>query len=416
MALQIAEALGEAHENGVVHRDIKPQNVLITKSGDAKVADFGIALDSNMAALTKGQYVLGATKYMSPEQAHGKPATSRSDLYSLGVVLYEMLTGEAPYDADTPLGVAVKHASEPPPIPRETNPDVPEPLSDLTLWLLAKDPENRPESASNFVEALKEARRKLSPVAGAGAAGMAAAGMVPVGSAAAGEIPNGAPDGTSGRRGMGPPPGASDAAAPGAAGGTARNGRKRLLWVALAALLIAALVAVGPLVSDLLPGVANRLEAVVGGGAEPVKVPDVKGLPEDEAGKKLSGAGFGVEKETRESVPENEGKVLDQFVASGGTADEGSKISLVVGGGPPTVEVPDLYYLKFPEAQQKLEDLGLKVGEKKIIHDHQYEYEKYPKEVVLKQTPASGEEAEAGTEIDLQVACNCDAGDHTEEY
>ncbi|MBA3791782.1 MAG: PASTA domain-containing protein [Rubrobacter sp.] len=369
-----------------------------------------------MAALTKGQYVLGATKYMSPEQAHGKPATSRSDLYSLGVVLYEMLTGEAPYDADTPLGVAVKHASEPPPIPRETNPDVPEPLSDLTLWLLAKDPENRPESASNFVEALKEARRKLSPVAGAGAAGMAAAGMVPVGSAAAGEIPNGAPDGTSGRRGMGPPPGASDAAAPGAAGGTARNGRKRLLWVALAALLIAALVAVGPLVSDLLPGVANRLEAVVGGGAEPVKVPDVKGLPEDEAGKKLSGAGFGVEKETRESVPENEGKVLDQSVASGGTADEGSKISLVVGGGPPTVEVPDLYYLKFPEAQQKLEDLGLKVGEKKIIHDHQYEYEKYPKEVVLKQTPASGEEAEAGTEIDLQVACNCDAGDHTEEY
>ncbi len=93
VALQVAEALKEAHENGVVHRDIKPQNVLVTKGGDVKVADFGIALDSNMTALTRGQYVLGTTRYMSPEQAHGEAATPKSDLYSLGVVLYEMLTG-----------------------------------------------------------------------------------------------------------------------------------------------------------------------------------------------------------------------------------------------------------------------------------------------------------------------------------
>jgi serine/threonine protein kinase len=120
VALQIAEALQAAHEQGMIHRDIKPRNILITDSGHVKVADFGIAHAAEASTISDLGDILGSVKYMSPEQAIGEPVGPESDLYSLGVVLYEMLTGRVPFEVATPTDVPVKHAEEPPPIRRRS--------------------------------------------------------------------------------------------------------------------------------------------------------------------------------------------------------------------------------------------------------------------------------------------------------
>ncbi|MDP8951701.1 MAG: protein kinase, partial [Actinomycetota bacterium] len=150
VASQIAEALEVAHGRGVVHRDVKPQNVLLTASGETKVADFGLARVANAATTSRSGLIMGTAGYMSPERAKGEPAGPRSDLYSLGVVLYEMLTGEVPYEDDTPATVAAKHVSEPPRSPREANPEIPGEIDALTLRLLAKDPDDRYGSATEL--------------------------------------------------------------------------------------------------------------------------------------------------------------------------------------------------------------------------------------------------------------------------
>ncbi len=164
LASQVADALSVAHGRGIVHRDIKPQNVLLTTDGDAKVADFGIARAASDAPLSNSSLVLGTAKYMSPEQATGDPVGPGSDLYSLGVVLYEMLTGEVPFEADSSVGVAMKHVMEPPRPPREKNPAVPEALDAVAMKLLQKKPEDRYLGAAELVADLQRVGEGLSPV------------------------------------------------------------------------------------------------------------------------------------------------------------------------------------------------------------------------------------------------------------
>jgi eukaryotic-like serine/threonine-protein kinase len=164
VALQIAQALRVAHERGVIHRDIKPHNILITDSGDVKVTDFGIARAASSSTMTRTGSILGTAHYISPEQAMGEPVGPASDLYSLGVVLYEMLTGRVPFEVDTLAGVPVKHVDEQPRRPREVNPEVPEDMEALTMRLLAKDPDDRPGSAAELVEELTRVRERLLPV------------------------------------------------------------------------------------------------------------------------------------------------------------------------------------------------------------------------------------------------------------
>jgi hypothetical protein len=169
VALQIAGALRAAHKQGIIHRDIKPHNILITDSGDVKVTDFGIARAAEATTISDLGDILGSAKYMSPEQAAGERVGAASDLYSLGVVLYEMLTGKVPFEVEAPAEVSVKHAGGPPPRPRELNPEVPRGMDTLVMRLLATEPAERYGSAEQLTKDLiRRVREGLSPVVSLG--------------------------------------------------------------------------------------------------------------------------------------------------------------------------------------------------------------------------------------------------------
>jgi len=190
IASEVAAALGFAHSQGVVHRDVKPGNVLLSASGQAKVADFGIAraMSSADEELTQTGSGMGTATYFSPEQAQGHAVDPRSDLYSLGCVLYEMLTARTPFSGDSPVAVAYKHVQEQPVPPSRINPNVPPALEAIDLKLLAKDPAQRYPSAEDLRSDL---RRFLEgqPVLAAGlpGAGAAATGVV-IGAGVAGAM------------------------------------------------------------------------------------------------------------------------------------------------------------------------------------------------------------------------------------
>jgi eukaryotic-like serine/threonine-protein kinase len=370
VALQIAKALRAAHERGVIHRDIKPRNILITDSGHVKVADFGIARAAEETTISDIGDILGSAKYMSPEQAAGEQAGPASDLYSLGVVLYEMLTGTVPYAVDTPWDVAVEHSGGPPPRPREINPEVPEALDAITMRLLSTDPEDRHGSAAQLVKELRRVRDDLSPVASPRDDATTAA----LGTPAAPTLP--APFGT-GPRG--------------------RKGFPVLAAFVLLALLIAAGGAVGwTLLRD--PGAAS-LSEIMGGtpgkpsegagkrpsGPEEAKVPGVEGSTGQAARERLADAGFEVGVRPRKSSQEDDGRVLEQSVPSGQEAEEGSEILLTVGEAPQVAKVPDLVGLGYSEAENKLEEAGLLLGGVREASS-----ETVPAGVIMKQDPPPG--------------------------
>src|SRR3954469_596244 len=155
---QILNALAYAHRRGLVHRDIKPQNVIVDAEGTAKVADFGIARAAN-SQMTQTGAIVGTVQYLSPEQAQGLPVDPRSDLYSVGVVLYELLTGHVPFEGEAPVSIALKHVNERPAPVGQLRPGIPPALDAVVLRALEKDPALRFQSAEEFIAALEAARR-----------------------------------------------------------------------------------------------------------------------------------------------------------------------------------------------------------------------------------------------------------------
>lgn len=156
---QIARALGHAHSRGIVHRDIKPHNIMVLRDGSVKVTDFGIARLTSAAQATLTQEALGSVHYISPEQAKGSHVDGRSDLYSVGVMLYEMLTGRLPFEGETPVFVAIQHINSIPIAPRELNPDIPEALETITMKAMAPNADQRYSSAEDLLNDLKEFRK-----------------------------------------------------------------------------------------------------------------------------------------------------------------------------------------------------------------------------------------------------------------
>jgi len=372
VALQIARALRAAHEHGVIHRDIKPRNILITDSGHVKVADFGIARAAEATTISDGGDILGSVKYMSPEQAMGERVGPASDLYSLGVVLYEMLTGRVPFEIETPADVPVRHAGGPPPHPREVNPKIPEGVDALVMGLLSTDPEDRHGSAAQLVKELRRVRDGLSPGASPGDDATTAA----LGTPAAPTLPAPAPGGTGPRR---------------------RRWGLVLTALALLALLIAAGGAIdwtllrdpgAASVSEILGGTPGEPSEGAGkrlSGPEEVKVPGVEGSTGQAARERIADAGFDTDVRPRKSPQEDDGKVLEQSVPGGQEAEEGSKIVLTVGEAPEVAKVPDLVGLGYTEAENKLEEAGFLLGGVEEASS-----ETMPAGVIMKQDPPPG--------------------------
>ena len=192
ITLQILRAARFAHRRGVIHRDLKPHNVIVDDQDNAKVTDFGIAR-AGASDMTETGSIMGTAQYLSPEQAQGHAVSAGSDLYSIGVVLYEMLTGRVPFDAESAVTIALKHVSEAPPPMTVINPSVPPELEQVVMWALNKNPVDRPANADQFITALEQARSALlSGDRGERTASMPALAGVAVGryAAAAGAISN----------------------------------------------------------------------------------------------------------------------------------------------------------------------------------------------------------------------------------
>jgi serine/threonine-protein kinase len=380
VGLQVAEALQAAHKRGIIHRDVKPRNILIDGSGHVKVADFGIARAVEATTISHPGDILGSVKYMSPEQAEGEQVGPYSDLYSLGVVLYEMLTGRVPFDVSTPAEVAAERAGGPPCHPRELNPEVPEGLDAIVMKLLAPDPEDRYGSANELIEDF----------------GRVQAGLLPVAPFPKGSTPSAPADA------------APQTLVLPAGGVTTGKRRRRIVWLLTAFAVVAAALGIGgwSLLRDVVPDIlggkagepphqAERARA----GPEETEVPSVKGLGEQEARKRLDQAGFQAEVKLRESSEKDTGKVLEQSVAGGDQARKGSEIVLRVGKGPQVTKVPALVGLTYSEAEGELEQAGLLLGGVQEVTS-----ESVPAGVIAGQDPQPGSKLERGSYVYLSTS------------
>jgi eukaryotic-like serine/threonine-protein kinase len=327
---QVLAAAKFAHSHGVIHRDFKPGNVLVDRDGRATVTDFGIA-KAGVSEITQTGSVMGTAQYLSPEQAQGLEVTGASDLYSIGVILYEALTGRVPFEADSAVAVALKQVSEVPRAPSELNPAVPKALDAVVLKSMAKDPANRFQTADEFDAALTEAERNPA--------------VAPVETASFAPVPVATPE-------TGEPAAAEPAAArpPPVAPRAEAEERKRRRWWrwAIVAVLIAGLV-------GLAVWALTRPAQVT--------VPSVTNQEVDSATATLEDAGFEVEVNESPNLREP-GTVLEQDPPAGEQADEGSTVTLSVSSGPGVARIPRVAGLTERDATQKLDRAGFLVESK----------------------------------------------------
>lgn len=374
---QALGALRFAHRNGVVHRDIKPHNMMIDTEGRLKIADFGIARAGADQGLTEVGSIVGTAQYLSPEQARGETVSAASDLYSIGIVMYEMATGQVPYEGDSPVNVALKHVNDPVPRPSQVRRDVPPALEAVIVRALQKDPHDRYQTADEFLADLERARRGVLP------ADTSAMTQV-LGGAGASTMP------TIARHSNRPPaPVPSDVGAAYAASKfdeapDPRAKRSRWPWVLLA-LLVLALVGVAYLVTASSP--------------ETSPVPDVTGKRVQQARTQLEGAGFRVGEVQQEfSDEEPAGRVISQDPEAGNEAEAGEQIDLVVSRGPEPVTVPDLVGEPVGDARSELQEAGLEIREQAQITDEE------DPGTVLSQDPAAGKQVAPGSTVTVTVA------------
>src|SRR3954463_765647 len=402
IAQQIYEALDAAHARGIIHRDIKPTNVLMTSSGRVKVADFGIARAFSEAQLTMPGTTLGSVHYFSPEQARGEMVTTASDVYSAGLVLFEMLTGRRAWTGDSPGAVAVARLAGDPPAPSSVQAGVPQILDIAVRRALARVPADRPTAggmAALMGRFISDPQGAVAPpprdgiVAGAaaGAAVGAAAATVPATAMGQQGVSYGGP-GAAGYGATGDP-------GTGYVGDEEEEGRGAGAWAWLAAILgVLVLFAGGSLLFLLLSGRQPAGTPLPSGAL--VQVPSFVGLPLADARKNAQAQGFvltvGAYQVTDQA---QEGSVIAQDPASGVSAPRGSEVTVTVATQKQTVPVPDLRLRTEAEAFDILAQNFLASGERSEAYDPDV-----PSNLVIRTNPRAGINVARGTPIDYVIS------------
>ncbi len=369
--LQITSAMGAAHDNLIIHRDLKPQNILIKDDGEIKITDFGIAMALNATQLTQTNSAMGSVHYFPPEQANGKGATLKSDVYSLGIMMYELLTGSLPFRGDNAVEIALKHLKEPFPNIRDEFPDIPQSIENILRTATAKNPKNRYANANEMHEDLKtcldkdrlnEPPRKLKYNEGI----LEDTGVISTSSDIDNSLVSQIKDDTEDKK----------------------NKKIVILGIIFAVLLLglAFVFLIWPKISE----------------PDDVKVPDVSNYTVEEAEKKLKSLGLEVNADLEEEVSKDvdEGKVIGTTPGAGRIIKEGSKITLIVSSGVEKVVVEDYTGKNYIEIKTKLEMSGIEVTvEEKEVDSSK----KYDAQEIIGQSVKAGEELKEKDKIILYI-------------
>ncbi|MFL0249905.1 Stk1 family PASTA domain-containing Ser/Thr kinase [Clostridium neuense] len=390
IAVQITKALDCAHKNNIIHRDIKPHNIMVTKDGLVKVTDFGIAKASNSVTITSTNKVVGSAHYLSPEQAQGKQVDCRTDIYSFGIVLYEMATGKVPHDADTPVSVALKHIQEPVIPPKNLNENIPDSLNRLILKCLEKNPDDRYQNTRQILNDLirmksnykiddfdetmnvndeEDYTRVMEPVKAKGLEKNADKNKAPV------------------------PDDEFDEDEEDIDEDEPKNNKKNKKKKIITASIIGVILLAGCVLFFAL-GAGLLGTSAVG----KVSVPKIRGLKEGDAKKAVTDAKLKFEVVQRTKSDKPAGTVIACSPSEGTEVDEGSTVRVDVSSGEDDTKVPSLFGLTESEAKDKIISAGYKVG------DISKESSDVPKGCVVRQTPDEGSSLEKGKTIDLVIS------------
>jgi beta-lactam-binding protein with PASTA domain len=370
---QILSALRFAHRNGIVHRDIKPHNVIVDGDGRVKVMDFGIARAGAASQMTEAGSIIGTAQYLSPEQARGAPVDQTSDLYSTGIVLYELLTGTVPFTGDTPVEIAMKHLAQTPVPPSALRPEIPRDLDYVVLRALAKDPADRYHSAEEMDSDLERIARGIGVSAETAEAATTVLSRGELGEAAA----------TGGAA-------AATTYTPGRYYEYDEVPRTRSIWPWLLALLL--------LIAALTGGwfawqeLQDQLSA-----AEPVAVPDVDGVAEQLAVDDIREAGLKELVQREPNADTKEGIVFEQDPQPGERIERGNFVTIIVSSGPPKTRVPDVVGQSRDAAVATLVNAGLEVN---VVQVNSLE----PVNTVTAIDPKAGTELIEGSTVRLNVS------------
>ena len=377
---QILSAVALAHKHNVIHRDLKPQNILMDKRGNIKIADFGIAVALNQSSVTQTNSVMGSVHYMSPEQTRGGLVTKQSDIYSLGIILYELITGTVPFNGDTPVSIALKHAQEPIPSIRKKDQSVPQALENVVLKATAKDPRDRYATAQAMqadLDSSLDPERADEPVF----------------------VPN---HGNNNDKTIVLPgfkaPEKEQTVESEEENKPDKKEKKKDFWQNVKShkwWWIFSVIAAGLIIFIMI-------FALSGNNNKPrqVHIPDVTSITEKRAEKRLEAAGLQVGKVIRRQSDDiKKGHVIGTKPAAGNRVDQGKAIILIVSSGTSMVKVPDVVGDNYDEAAEKLENQGFDV-----VREDQYS-NKMAKGNIISQSIAAGVEVKpTQTTITLVVS------------
>ena len=354
----VLDALEYSHRAGIIHRDIKPGNIMLTSTGAVKVMDFGIAraVEDSAATVTQTHAVVGTAQYLSPEQARGEVVDARSDLYSTGCLLYELLTGKPPFTGDSAVAIAYQHVREIPRPPSAVAADVPESLDRVVLKALAKNRDDRYQDASHMRADLLAAARGLSVSAPSAESWSAPAPAMAAGSPspAPAPAPPAPPAPPMARRTRTPPAAAESE-------GSRGSSRRWGVWVLLILVLIAAGAGIGMLIKN---ATAGRPAPTPSATVTAAPVPNVAGMSESDARSAIEGAGLKfVKGDDVASDTVDAGKAVSSDPGAGASVLLGGEVTVHFSSGSAMVEVPDVTGMSQSEARSSIEGAGLVWGD-----------------------------------------------------